>query len=153
MRLNEPQKLATLLTQDSSLSQIKERTFALYKLAILVNDLLPHALNQQCRVANYRQGILIIEVSSANWLTRLKYEQENIISVLRKRILPSLSSIQYQINPDITVHSLEVVNHLSKKSKSFNFITTESASFLYALAEDAPDKLKKQLIKLANHAK
>ncbi|OCG01438.1 DUF721 domain-containing protein [Gilliamella sp. wkB112] len=153
MRQNEPQKLVALLTRNSSLLQIKERTLALCELANLVNDLLPAPLNKQCRVANYRHGILIIEVSSANWLTRLKYEQENIISALRKGILPSLSSIQYQINPDITLQPLEGVNQISNKAKLSSIMTNNSAMLLYTLAEDAPDKLKKQLIKLANHAK
>ncbi|OCG28060.1 hypothetical protein A9G11_11135 [Gilliamella sp. wkB108] len=153
MRYNEPQKLASILAKVSSLSKIQERTNALSKLSNVVSDLLPSPLNQQCRVANYRRGILVIEVSSASWLTRLRYEQSELISGIRRQILPSLSSIQYQINPNITAQLSQVDNQLLNKAKTPSIMTQKSAEFLYTLAENVPDKLKKQLIKLANHAK
>ena len=118
MRYNEPQMLTSILSQQTCLSEIKEKTFALNKLADVINELLPSLLRQQYRIANYRQGVLVLEVSSASWLTRLRYEQSNLLSGIRKQILPSLSSIQYKINPDIS-----------------------------------SQHAKKQLIKLANHAK
>ncbi|NUF50050.1 DUF721 domain-containing protein [Gilliamella sp. ESL0250] len=153
MRFNEPQVLTSIITQASCFSKIQERTNALKTLAKEVNDLLPSPLNQQCRVANYREGVLILEVSTAGWLTRLKYEQSNLISEIRKNILPSLSSIQYQINPDISVKLSHRHSQTVKSSLVSSVMTAKSAMFLYALAENAPDKLKKQLIKLANHAK
>ncbi|NUF27630.1 MULTISPECIES: DUF721 domain-containing protein [Gilliamella] len=145
--------LSSILSQESCLSEIKDRTFALSKLSNIVNELLPSLLKQQCRVANYRQGVLVLEVSSASWLTRLKYEQSNLISEIRKNILPSLSSIQYQINPNISTKLSQCHCQVSKLSLLSSVMTPKSAMFLYALAENAPDKLKKQLIKLANHAK
>ncbi|MCO6544480.1 MAG: DUF721 domain-containing protein [Gilliamella sp.] len=145
--------LTSILAQNFSLSKIQDRTNALNSLAKVVNDLLPSPMNQQCRVANYRQGVIILEVSTAGWLTRLKYEQSNLISEIRKNILPSLSSIQYQINPDISVRWSHNNYQSDKSSLVSSVITQKSAMFLYALAENAPDKLKKQLIKLANHAK
>ncbi|WP_411614497.1 DUF721 domain-containing protein [Gilliamella sp. BG4] len=145
--------LTSILAQNFSLSKIQDRTNALNSLAKVVNDLLQSPMNQQCRVANYRQGVMILEVSTASWLTRLKYEQSNLISEIRKNILPSLSSIQYQINPDISVRWSHNNYQSDKSSLVSSVITQKSAMFLYALAENAPDKLKKQLIKLANHAK
>ncbi|WP_430876135.1 DUF721 domain-containing protein [Gilliamella sp. G0441] len=153
MRDNEPQILTSILTQNSSLSQIKERISALNKLSSVVHDLLPSPLKPQCRVSNYRQGILIIEVSSASWLTRLKYEQSKLISGIRKKLLPSLSSIQYRINPDICLAVSQSINCSSKNATMTSVLTATSANYLYAIAENAPNKLKKQLIKLANHAK
>ncbi|WP_202112714.1 DUF721 domain-containing protein [Gilliamella sp. Pas-s95] len=145
--------LSSILSQESCLSEIKDRTFALSKLSNIVDELLPSLLKQQCRVANYRQGVLVLEVSSASWLTRLKYEQSNLISEIRKNILPSLSSIQYKINPNISTKLSQCHCQASKLSLLSSVMTPKSAMFLYALAENAPDKLKKQLIKLANHAK
>jgi hypothetical protein len=153
MRDNEPQVLMSILTQDTCLSQIKERVSALNQLSYVVNELLPSPLNQQCRVSNYRQGLLIIEVSSASWLTRLKYEQSNLLSGIRKKLLPSLSSIQYRINPDILIMPLPHTEKSKKINNNQNYMTINSAKYLYTLAQQAPDKLKKQLIKLANHAK
>ncbi|WP_294962685.1 DciA family protein [uncultured Gilliamella sp.] len=153
MRYNEPRILTSILLQASSLSKIQERTIALSKLSNVVKDILPPPLNQQCRVANYRRGVLIIEVSSASWLSRLRYEQSNLIQGIRRKTLPSLSSIQYQINPNISAQLSELNNQSLNQKKLLSVITPKSAMFLYTLAENSPDKLKKQLIKLANHAK
>lgn len=152
MRYNEPEILTSIFTKTSSLSQIQERINALSKLTYAVNELLPSPLKQQCRIANYRQGVLVIQVSSASWLTRLKYEQSNLLSTLRQKLLPSLSSIQYQIDPNMTVKVSQQVDSV-KNVPILGVMTPESAMCLYALAESAPDSLKKQLIKLANHAK
>ena len=153
MRDNEPKVLTSLLSQGALLSKIKERTIALSQLTKVIDELLPTPLNQQYRVANYRQGVLILEVSSASWLTRLKYEQGNLLSGIRQKILPSLSSIQYKINPTIATNYSQSVILSDKNVKISNVISKQTAIYLNAIAEQAPDKLKKQLIKLANHAK
>ncbi|OTQ72199.1 hypothetical protein B6D17_01705 [Gilliamella apis] len=153
MRGNEPKVLTSLLSQGALLSKIKDRTIALSQLTKIIDELLPPPLIQQYRVANYRQGVLILEVSSASWLTRLKYEQGNLLSGIRQKILPSLSSIQYKINPTIATNYSQSVFLSDKNVKISNVISKQTAIYLNAIAEQAPDKLKKQLIKLANHAK
>ncbi|TSJ90527.1 DUF721 domain-containing protein [Gilliamella apicola] len=153
MRDNEPKVLTSLLSQGALLSKIKERTVALSQLTKVIDELLPTPLNQQYRVANYRQSVLILEVSSANWLTRIKYEQSNLISGIREKILPSLSSIQYKINPTIATNYSQSVNLSDNNVKIENVLSKQTAIYLNVVAEKAPDKLKKQLIKLANHAK
>lgn len=153
MRGNEPKVLTSLLSQGALLSKIKDRTIALSQLTKIIDELLPPPLIQQYRVANYRQGVLILEVSSASWLTRLKYEQSNLLSGIRQKILPSLSSIQYKINPTIATSYSQSVILSDKNVKISNVISKQTAIYLNAIAEQAPDKLKKQLIKLANHAK
>ncbi|MDF7670546.1 DciA family protein [Orbaceae bacterium ESL0721] len=150
MRSNRPQILVSILDHADGLSQIHKQTIALAKLTRMVKTLLPSPLNEHCRVANYRQGLLILEVSSASWLSRLKYEQSDLILGIRQKLLPALSSIQYKINPDLT-HK-PVVNKQPTESLSSK-MTLQSAFYLHMLAEHAPEKLKKQLIKLANHAK
>ena len=153
MRDNEPKVLTSLLSQGALLSKIKERTVALSQLTKVIDELLPTPLNQHYRVANYRQSVLILEVSSANWLTRIKYEQSNLISGIREKILPSLSSIQYKINPTIATNYSQSVNLSDNNVKIENVLSKQTAIYLNVVAEKAPDKLKKQLIKLANHAK
>ena len=153
MRDNEPKMLTSLLSQGALLCQIKERTQALSQLTKVIDELLPTPLNQHYRVANYRQGVLVLEVSSANWLTRIKYEQSNLISGIRGKILPSLSSIQYKINPTIAKNYSQSINFSNNNAKINSVISVQTAIYLKALAEQAPEKLKKQLIKLANHAK
>ena len=153
MRDNEPKVLTSLLSQGALLSKLKERAVALSQLTKVIDELLPTPLNQQYRVANYRQSVLILEVSSANWLTRIKYEQSNLISGIREKILPSLSSIQYKINPTIATNYSQSVNLSDNNVKIENVLSKQTAIYLNVVAEKAPDKLKKQLIKLANHAK
>ena len=153
MRDNEPKVLTSLLSQGALLSKLNERAVALSQLTKVIDELLPTPLNQQYRVANYRQGVLILEVSSASWLTRLKYEQGNLLSGIRQKILPSLSSIQYKINPTIATNYSQSVILSAKNVKISNVISKQTAIYLNAVAEQSPDKLKKQLIKLANHAK
>lgn len=153
MRDNEPKVLTSLLSQGALLSKIKERSIALNQLSKVIDELLPTPLNQQYRIANYRQGVLILEVSSASWLTRLKYEQSNLLSGIRQKILPSLSSIQYKINPTIATNYSQSVILSDKNVKISNVISKQTAIYLNTVAEQAPDKLKKKLIKLANHAK
>ena len=153
MRDNEPKVLTSLLSQGALLSKIKERTVALSQLTKVIDELLPTPLNQHYRVANYRQSVLILEVSSANWLTRIKYEQSNLISGIREKILPSLSSIQYKINPTIATNYSQSVNLSDNNVKIENVLSKQTAIYLNVVAEKAPNKLKKQLIKLANHAK
>ena len=58
--------------------------------------LLPAPLQGKCRAANYRNAILIIEVTNASWMTRLRYEIPSLLSALRKEILPSLSLNRHQ---------------------------------------------------------
>ena len=151
MRCHEPQILTSILGKVPGLLDIQERAASLANLEHQVQTLLSSPLNRHCRIANYRQGILIIEVSSASWLTRFKYEQSQLLSALRQQKLPGLCSIQGKINPDIENHHVTITKPLSRQAAST--MTQETAILLRTLANQAPEKLKKQLIKLANHAK
>ncbi|CUX96325.1 hypothetical protein FVIR_GE00485 [Candidatus Gullanella endobia] len=84
-----------------SLSKIQQHCMLLLKLNRIVNTLLPIPLRPWCRVANIRQGILILETANANWKLRLYYEQFHLLSSLRAQILPSLLSIDIKINPGL----------------------------------------------------
>ena len=150
---NKSEILTSIFARNSILLQIQEKINIFSKLTDVINELLPSSLTQHYRVANYRQSVLILEVSSANWLTRIKYEQSNLISGIREKILPSLSSIQYKINPTIATNYSQSVNLSDNNVKIENVLSKQTAIYLNVVAEKAPDKLKKQLIKLANHAK
>lgn len=148
MRNSEPQSLNNLF-QANSLLSIQERGYALSTLNNLLIKLLPESLAQQCRVANYRQSILVIEVSSASWLTRLRYEQEELRSRLRKNGLTGLSSFQFKINPELT--SNKYILHSKPHDEFKRQMTPQSAQLLLALANNSSPKLKHSLTKLANH--
>lgn len=149
MRHSEPKALFNLFKAPSLLT-IQERGKALSTLNHLLNRLLPPPLAEQCRVANYRLGILIIEVSSASWLTRLRYEQEKLRSQLRQNGLSGLASIQFKINPELNRNRCEL--HCDDAAVYQRKITPQSAEMLLALADNCSPKLKSSLIKLAKHA-
>lgn len=149
MRNGQPESVLSLL-KTSSLTAIQERSVALSTLNNLLNKLLPGNLAQQCKVVNYRQGVLILGVSSASWLTRLRYEQETLRTQLRQQGLSGLSSIQFKINPELNLN--KSVLHSTENDLYDRKITPKSAQYLLALADNSPINLKNRLIKLANHA-
>ncbi len=147
MRNSEPQSLENLFN-GGTLTNIQERSFVLSRLNHLVYHYLPLHLQHCCRVANYRQSILIIEVSSASWLTRLRYEQGKLLLALRQNGLSGLASIQYKINPVLNQQRYLIKNDDKTTKRT---LSPYSASLLLALAENTTPKLKTCLIKLANH--
>lgn len=149
MRNSIPKSLNSLFEQNTFLNNFQDKSLSLSQLHLIIMQLLPEQLHAHCQVANYRQGVLIIEVSSASWLTRLRYEQETLMSLLRQQHLTGLSSIQYKITPSIgeqkhTLHSSRPVYHNQK-------ISPQSAIALLSLAEKASPRLKESLIKLAKN--
>ncbi|QIQ20362.1 DUF721 domain-containing protein [Zophobihabitans entericus] len=150
MRSSTPQSLENLISDDSSLKAIQQRAIALMKIEQEVKKHLPEQLRAACRVANYRNYVLIIEVSSAGWLTRLRYEQEKLLSNLRQSLLPSISSISYVINPE-----LQTVKHIMQNTQleKERTLSPQSAAILEEIAKNSPARLQTQLLKLAKHAK
>ncbi|MCO6523449.1 MAG: DUF721 domain-containing protein [Candidatus Schmidhempelia sp.] len=155
MRKSAPQSLDRLFDEKNSLHKVQQRAVALAKLNQALKSLLPTPLQAQCRAANYRQHRLIVEVSSASWLTRLRYEQEKLLSTLRKTILPALSSIEFVINPTLNTQRHILHSHHTEDTSNHRIerqLSRASADMLLSLAENSPEKLKQTLLKLAQHA-
>ncbi|CAK9886028.1 MAG: hypothetical protein XXXJIFNMEKO3_02452 [Candidatus Erwinia impunctatus] len=160
MRESRPHSIEHLfesLEGQSSLQLIQQRAVALNKLNKAVKALLPAPLHPWCRVANFRQAILVIETANANWLMRLRYEQSSLQSALRAEILPSLASIDIRINPSLSVKRQENMqkNTLSVQSdirKTHRKMSESSAASLRSVASRSPEKLKKVLERLAARA-
>lgn len=159
MRDSQPVSLESLLesgTKDNNtLKSIQQRAVVLLKLNRAVLALLPAMLKPHCRVANYRKQLLILEVSNAAQMTRLRYE----LPALRREILPSLSAIDIKINPSLMKSSAtglpggdKISNSDSRGQKTAEpgrKLSAESANSLKALAQRSPEKLRKKLEKLA----
>ncbi|PSW18508.1 DUF721 domain-containing protein [Photobacterium sanctipauli] len=144
MRDHRPQTTADLL-DDSQLGNIQQRAIALSKLNKAVKQHLDCA--EYCRVSNYRQGTLIIETASAAWSMRLNYERNSLISKLREKLLPNLVKIDIKVNPELAAVKVE------KKDKTPDIvrkpISQKAAGYLLHTAQDAPDKIKKRLERIA----
>ncbi|MBG2800786.1 DUF721 domain-containing protein [Proteus sp. DFP240708] len=157
MRDSYPQSLEKIFIElegsnKSTLQLIQQRATILLKLNRAVMALLPVPLRDKCRVANYRNAILIIEVANASWLTRLRYETPSLLSALRQEILPSLSSIDIKINPSLGVkqEKRSLISSLKEQEpKKKRHLSLESAQSLKYLAEKSPKKLRERLERLA----
>ncbi|EEG85406.1 MULTISPECIES: DUF721 domain-containing protein [Proteus] len=157
MRDSYPQSLEKIFIElegsnKSTLQLIQQRATILLKLNRAVMALLPVPLRDKCRVANYRNAILIIEVANASWLTRLRYETPSLLSALRQEILPSLSSIDIKINPSLGIkqEKRSLISSLKEQAPiKRRHLSLESAQSLKYLAEKSPKKLREKLERLA----
>lgn len=157
MRDSYPQSLEKIFIElegsnKSTLQLIQQRATILLKLNRAVMALLPVPLRDKCRVANYRNAILIIEVANASWLTRLRYEAPSLLSALRQEILPSLSSIDIKINPSLGIkqEKRSLISSLKEQAPiKRRHLSLESAQSLKYLAEKSPKKLREKLERLA----
>ncbi|EEQ10273.1 DUF721 domain-containing protein [Yersinia mollaretii] len=160
MRENRPQLLDVLFddavaAENGPLHNVQQRATALLKLNRAVKGLLPSQLQPWCRVANYRQSVLVLETANASWLMRLRYEQPALLSALRAQILPSLSSIDIRINPSLMAKGHNLTQDAAKssenlgKSPPLRHLSLESAKELRGLASRSPEKLRTILERLA----
>ncbi|WMY94819.1 MAG: DciA family protein [Arsenophonus sp.] len=106
MRDNYPESLDILFKKyhynANGLNKIQKHAQKIIKLNNIIVNLLPISLKNWCRVANYRQHILILEVSDANKKIQLHYELPILLLKLRNDILPYLSKIKVIINPSLS---------------------------------------------------
>ncbi|WP_337261148.1 MULTISPECIES: DUF721 domain-containing protein [unclassified Serratia (in: enterobacteria)] len=163
MRDSRPQLLDVLFddaltTEKGPLHNVQQRALALLKLNRAVRGLLPAQLHPWCRVANFRQGVLVLETANASWMMRLRYEQPSLLSALRAQILPSLSSIDIRINPALMAKGSSQVQDVVKTTENarttapLRHLSQESADELRGLAARSPEKLRKILERLASLA-
>ncbi|SIO05778.1 DUF721 domain-containing protein [Salinivibrio sp. ES.052] len=145
MRDHRPRSTLHLLESDPN--NIAQRAVELAKLNTLILSLLPGETSKACRVANYRDGVLVVEVGSAAWAMRLNYERQHLLSVLRKKGLASLTTIEVKINP-----ALAAVDRKDDKKVASRHLSQASGELLRALGESASPKLKTRLNALAKLA-
>lgn len=160
MRDSRPQSLDTLFDDAGAqgmLQNVQQRATALLRLNRAVRGILPAQLHPWCRVANFRQGILVLETANASWLMRLRYEQATLLSALRAQILPSLTSIDIRINPTLAAIGKDSVQENSIQSRSGQFevnreLSEQSAEALREVAKRSPEKLRAAIERLASLA-
>ncbi|HBV38811.1 MAG TPA: DUF721 domain-containing protein [Erwinia sp.] len=156
MRDSRPQSIESFFEAaegQSMLQSIQQRAIALNKLNRALQGIIPAQLHPWCRVANFRQGVLVLETANASWMMRLRYEQSSLLSALRAQILPSLTSIDIRINPTMAAKAQENAQENSvrpaKENNQGRQLSEESAEILRGVASRSPEKLKKTLERLA----
>lgn len=160
MRDSRPQSLENLFDdagQESMLQNVQQRAVALLQLNRAVKGILPAPLHPWCRVANFRQGILVLETANASWLMRLRYEQATLLSALRAQILPSLTSIDIRINPSLAVKGQKSVQENTTQTEPKPYavnrqLSKQSAEALREVAKRSPEKLRATIERLASLA-
>ena len=100
----EPQKhsMIEILTISPILSQIVNKVEQLAKLNRIVHQKCNPELRKHCRVANYRDGILILSTHSSAIGHLLRFEKSELLTALRS--LPEwchLKSIKIHVRPDL----------------------------------------------------
>lgn len=160
---NPPKPLNSLLTQFSDsnkpLQSLLNQGAALKELSNALKTVLPANLRPHVRAANYREGTLVLQISSAAWQMHLNYMREELISTLRQTVLPSLVSISFKINPDIltsNVQSTELNEYKLKKPIAFKLknprkLSLQSSEALINLSHNVSPALAKALKNLAIH--
>lgn len=156
MRDSRPQSIEYLFETtegQSMLQSIQQRAIALNKLNRAVKGVIPAQLHPWCRVANFRQGILVLETANASWMMRLRYEQSSLLSALRAQILPSLTAIDIRINPTLAAKAQESSSQPATEEKSAGRqLSEQSAETLRSVASRSPEKLRITIERLASLA-
>jgi hypothetical protein len=155
MRDSRPQLLDNIFDDTSMLRNVQQRAVALIKLNKAVKSLLPKQIQPHCRVANYRNGILILETNNANWLMGLRYEQSKLLSTLRADILPGLVAVDIKVNPSWQTHQSQIEKSSpidEQQQPPARKISAETAIHLKELAERSPERLRQKLERLAELA-
>ncbi|MDD1782269.1 DciA family protein [Enterovibrio sp. ZSDZ35] len=147
MRDHRPQAALDLLEKGLA-GQVRQRAFALSQLNDQVKALLPPHSAKHCRVANFRDGILIIECGSSTWANRLNFDRHVLLSSLRQSTLPSLMTIEIKVNPELAKREVEEIKAKEIKEKS-SPVSPVAAEYLKAIAQSAPEKIRKKLEAIA----
>jgi len=143
-----PDSLHKIMTSNSGkLAKIQQKAGQLQVInQFLTSELIPGS-DEYCRVANLRQGVLIIEVASGVWKTRLLQLSNSILEHMREHVSPSLYSIELNVNPALFNERTEAPKPNPRK------ISHDTAQHLMSVAEIAPPELAATLYRLAKLAK
>src|SRR5436190_655722 len=141
---------ANILQQDpaSVLAFIQNKVQQLIKLNQIWQVVIPSELNEHTRVANFRDGCLIIECDSAAWATRLRYLLPDIKQkLLNCPDLHNLVQIEWSIQPEFHIQNTQL-KQLPLTLSSHN------AELLKNAADTIPIKsLQEALLRIAEHVK
>ncbi len=138
---SKPRDIAQLTGQH--LAKIQQYGQQTAQLQQVVFEILEPELHPYVRVANIRNGTLVIELLSASWQPRLQYQRLDILSALRKNGFPMLSSIEFKINPALAHHAIP------KPLKQTRTLSPVAKAHLLALAEQLDGELAQKIKRLA----
>lgn len=150
-KTKKPSDASSLLKSSSgTLAQIASKTNSLTVLADIVRQTCPDLPVEVWHIANFRQNSIVIEVVSAIWGQRLQFERNRICQQLAQATHNDFNQIEIKIAP----YRNKQANTATDKdvAEKTQFISENTAKQLNAVAEQAPDSLKRKLQRLASLA-
>ena len=147
-RSRKPKTVAQLLKK----SELQYNQPLFTKLDSLLQSFLKQHNIDGCRLGNLQNGSLLIEIPNANWMVRLQFIRNDILSLLREAS-PGLLKVNIKVNP-----RLSMTKNIPKKNKNkvkihATKMSSDVADSFLALADDADPALKKALQSLAQYSK
>ncbi|MEH6454419.1 MAG: DciA family protein [Psychromonas sp.] len=147
-RTRQPNRLSTLLKKSGF-----DHDMALNsKLDSLLQSHLKQYNIDGCRIGNFQNGSLLIEIPNATWMMRLQFMRTELISLLRQQA-PSLARINIKVNPKLAKKAVSQQKKSLKNIKRASKIPADVADSLLALADDSDPELKAALRSLASYTK
>ncbi|MCL1095863.1 DUF721 domain-containing protein [Shewanella kaireitica] len=137
-----PQDLSQLLHQQGNMPNLAEKAELLLHLDNYVKKVLTGPVIEQLKVANLRQGTLVIETTTAAWAARINFQKPKILQMLQAETLPMLTAIEVKVNPSLLMYE-------TKSKPAHNHISENAAAHIEALAEHAEGTLAVKLKRLA----
>jgi len=105
-----------------------------------------------CRLGNLQNGSLLIEIPNANWLVRLQFMRNDILTLLRQAS-PGLLKVNIKVNPRLSITKSPQKKKTNKVQKRASRMPADVADSFLAMADDADPALKKALQSLAKFSK
>ncbi len=143
-RSRQPKSINKLLKKNSSLYNLPLFT----RLDSLLQSFLKQHNIEGCRLGNLQNGSLLIEIPNANWMMRLQFIRNDLLSHLRQAS-PGLLKINIKVNPRLATNKNISKNRKAIIEKRATKMSEDVADSFLALAEDADPALKKALQSLA----
>ncbi|QDE29611.1 MULTISPECIES: DUF721 domain-containing protein [Shewanella] len=137
-----PQDLSNLVHVSGRLPELAEKAELLNNLNRYVKQTLNGPVAEQLKVANLRQGVLVIETTSAAWAARINFQKQKLLKQLQTDTLPMLTAIEVKVNPGLAL--MKPQSQLNQ-----NVISTTAAQHIEALAEHVDGSLGEKLKRLA----
>ncbi|CAM4120750.1 DUF721 domain-containing protein [Pseudoalteromonas byunsanensis] len=151
----DPKQLNELMGKWSDkLSNYTHKSQTMAQLQHCLEDAIGPILSKKARVANYREGTLVIEAASATLATRLNYLKMEILSKFRQAGMVECAQVKVVTNPEaqqrLTPRDSQSIQH--KELNTGRVMSAQTAAQLTELATNAPPSLQEKLLKLAAHA-
>lgn len=121
---------------------IAEKAELLLQLNHYVKQTVTGPVTEQLKVANLRQGVLVIETTTAAWAARINFQKAKLLQQLQAETLPMLTAIEVKVNPGLKMYETNV-------KPAHNQITETAAGHIEALAEHTEGTLAIKLKRLA----